>query len=185
MRKATLDKMREIRDTGIVPESMYNVISKKGTIYGMVHAEEFPHEEVLQLALAASEAKPDSMPLLISALNNSHALFRYWGAIGCTNLSARGHSTEMAHEVLKKHAATASDPVAIASAEALAAAGDRESGKAAFLRILSATKDDMVALQALNMVQALKMAEEIPRDIYARACKTGNYPGRMIEDYPE
>ena len=47
------------------------------------------------------------------------------------------------------------------------------------------TDDDMVALEGLNIAAALGLTEQIPKAVYARACKTGSYPGRLAEDYPD
>ena len=75
--------------------------------------------------------------------------------------------------------------VRVAAAEALVALGDTTAGLKTFTTILGETGDDMVALEALNIVAALGLTDEIPTSIYARACKTGSYPGRMAEDYPD
>ena len=47
--------MKNIRDTGLVPEAMYNQISEKGTVYDYVHNKNFPYEKVLELAVTACD----------------------------------------------------------------------------------------------------------------------------------
>ena len=68
---------------------------------------------------------------------------------------------------------------------ALVAQGDTTAGLNAFTTILGETRDDMVALETLNIVTALGLTDKIPKVVYARACKTGSYPGRMAADYPD
>ena len=73
----------------------------------------------------------------------------------------------------------------VAAAEALVAQGDTNAGLNALTTILRETDDDMVALEGLNIAAALGLTEQIPKAVYARACKTGSYPGRLAEDYPD
>ncbi len=60
MRAATFETMKDIRDTGLVPEAMYNQISEKGTVYDYVHNKNFPYEKVLELAVTACDGDASS-----------------------------------------------------------------------------------------------------------------------------
>ena len=84
MRAATLNKMREIGDAGIVPEAMYEGISKDSTVYDYVHSDSFPYEEVLQTALTAGARDDGAVAKLMAAMKHDHPVIRYWGATGCT-----------------------------------------------------------------------------------------------------
>jgi arylsulfatase A-like enzyme len=72
MRDATLNKMREIGDTGLVPESMYESVSMDGTVYDYVHNEDFPYGEVLQMALIAGDGKKHAQRTLRAAMKHDH-----------------------------------------------------------------------------------------------------------------
>ena len=182
MRHVTLTKMREIRDTGLVPEAMYNELSAKGTVYDYVHDDAFPYDEVLKLALTAGNGQDKELPQLEKATHNDHPVVRYWGALGCT---MRGKSAKLAATSLKMLLKDPVPAVRVAAAEALVAQGDTNTGLNALTTILGETEDDMVALEALNVVVALGLTEQIPKAVYARACKTGSYPGRMAEHHPD
>ena len=181
MHQATLEKMREIRDTGLVPESMYNELSASGTIYDYVHDKKFPYDDILQLAVTAGDGDLKTVSKLREAMKSEHPVLRYWGALGCT---IRGNGAKGAAGQLKKLQNDSVAAVRIAASEALAAQGDREAGVKGFTTILSATKDDMVALEAMNIVAALGITGEIPKAVFDQAARLGGYPKRMAADYP-
>ncbi|MGB0579858.1 MAG: sulfatase-like hydrolase/transferase [Limisphaerales bacterium] len=182
MRTYTFMKMAEIRDCGIVPESMYNELSKDGTIHGYVNDKKFPHSQLLALAGIATDASKDVLPRLQRAMKSSHPVARYWGALGCT---IRGEKAAGAKRQLKALQNDEVPAVRIAASEALANIGDRKAARKGFVNLLGDTEDDMVALDALNVVAALGMTGDIPREVFDRATKTGSYPQRMAEDYPK
>lgn len=181
MRQATLKKMREIRDTGLVPESMYNELSAKGTIYDYVHDQKFPYNDVLQIALTAGDGKRKDFAKLQQAMASEHPVIRYWGAIGCT---VRGKGAKPAAALLRKLQQDPVPAVRIAAAEALAAQGDKAAAIKGLTKILSETEDDMVALETMNIAAALGITADIPKAVFDQAAKLGSYPKRMAEDYP-
>ncbi len=181
MRQALLEKMREIRDTGLVPEAMYDKLSNEGTVYDYVQDESFPYEQVLQLALTATEGDPQALPDLRAALQADHPVIRYWGAVGCTIL---GDDAQPLAGELQESLRDSASVVRIAAAEALVHQGAVAAGRDALIAVLAETEDDMVALLALNVTAALGLTGDIPAGIYEKACATGSYPKRMLEDYP-
>ena len=179
MRAATLNKMREIGDAGLVPESMYESISKDSTVYEYVHNEEFPYEEVLQIALAASDGGSGVLEKLTAAMQHDHPVVRYWGATGCTIQSRVAASAQLQ---LQKLLADPSPTVRVAAAEALHAIGAKQEGFAGLIEILKETKDPVVSLEALNITQALGVMKDVPEQVWAQACKAGGYSKRMAKD---
>jgi N-sulfoglucosamine sulfohydrolase len=182
MRQATLKKMREIRDTGLVPESMYNVISAEGTVYDYVHDPKFPYNDVLKIALTAGDGKRKDLAKLQQAMASDHPVIRYWGAIGCT---VRGKGAKPAAALLKKLQQDPVPAVRIAASEALAAQGDKAAAIQGLTKILGGTEDDMVALETMNIAAALGITGDIPKAVFDEAAKLGGYPKRMAEDYPQ
>ena len=179
MRDATLNKMREIRDTGLVPESMYEGISKNSTVYNYVHSEDFPFENVLQMALTAGDAGNEVTPKLQMAMNHSHPVIRYWGATGCTiKGSADSSTTSQLTKLLKDE----SPAVQVAAAEALYVLGEKPAGFDGLKNILKTTNDPIVSLEALNITQALGVMNDVPKDLWKRACDVGGYSKRMNKD---
>lgn len=179
MRDATLNKMREIGDTGLVPESMYENISKNGTVDAYVHSDDFPWDTVLQTALAAGDGGDGIAGKLNVAMNHEHPVVRYWGATGCTIQKSDGTTVRKS---LAKLLQDPSPSVRVAAAEALYVLGEKETGFKGLIRTLSETSDPVVALEALNITQALGVMKDVPEEIWARACRTGNYAKRMDKD---
>jgi hypothetical protein len=179
MRSATLNKMREIGDTGLVPESMYESLSKDGTVYDYVHNKDFPYEEVLQIALAAGDGGSGVLQKLRAAMKHDHPVMRYWGATGCT---IQGEAAAAAMSQLKRLLKDPSPSVRVAAAEALYVLGDEQTGFNGLIDILKETDDPVVSLEALNITQALGVMNEVPQDVWAQACEAGDYTKRMAED---
>jgi N-sulfoglucosamine sulfohydrolase len=182
MRHATLNKMREIGDTGLVPESMYEGISKDGTVYDYVHSQDFPYEDVLQIALAAGDGGNGILQKLSAAMKHDHPVMRYWGAVGCT-IQREAPSAPMS--LLKELLEDPSPSVRVAAAEALYVLGDKKTGVNGLIDILEETNDPVVSLEALNITQALGVMDDVPQDVWAGACKTGGYSKRMSNDQDE
>lgn len=179
MREATLNKMREIGDTGLVPESMYEGISKDSTVYDYVHGKSFPYDEVLNTALAAGDGGSGIVQKLSAAMQHEHPVMRYWGATGCT---IQGETMVSAISQLKKLLQDPSPSVRVAAAEALYVLGEKTAGFDGLLNILKETNDPVVSLEALNITQALGVMNDVPKDVWVKACKTGGYSERMAGD---
>ena len=179
MRAATLNKMREIRDTGIVPESMYEGISKESTVYDYVNSDDFPYEEVLQAALAVGDGGSDVAKTLVAAMKHENPVVRYWGATGCT---IQGDEAKSIQNELKELLEDSSPSVQVAAAEALYVLGSKTTGFDGLLKILKETEDPVVALEALNITQAVGVMKDVPADVWAKACKAGGYSKRMDKD---
>lgn len=179
MRSAMLNKMREIGDTGLVPESMYETISKDSTVYQYVHDDQFPYEDVLQTALAAGDGRDGILEKLNAAMTHDSPVMRYWGATGCT---IQGAEAAPAIGQLKKLMKDPSPSVRVAAVEALYVLGDKKTGFDGLIDILKETKDPVVALEALNITQALGVMDDVPKDVWAKACKAGGYSQRMAKD---
>jgi N-sulfoglucosamine sulfohydrolase len=181
MRQATFNKMREIGDTGLVPEAMYEEISKTGTVYDYVHHKDFPYESVLQMALTAGSGNASDLPKLLQAMKHDHPVIRYWGALGCT---VRGESAQAATKQLKLLLEDSVPAVQVVASEALCALGEVASGVQGLVDVLRETDHMIVALEALNIASALNVTRRIPKEVYDRACQIGSYTKRLAGDYP-
>ncbi|MEM6468310.1 MAG: sulfatase [Planctomycetota bacterium] len=179
MRQATLDKMLEIRDTGIVPESMYTKISSNGTVFDYVQSEDFPYEEVLDVALAVADGGKGITQTLRNAMKHEHPVIRYWGATGCTIQSQEASKLK---RLLGKLLDDESETVQLAATEALYTLGEKESGFENLVRILESTADPVVSLEALNRTQSLGVMNDVPKDVWEKATKIGGYSQRMKQD---
>ena len=187
MRAALLDKMRDVRDTGIVPESMYTSISKDSTVYDYVNSDRFPYEEALQAALMAGggldpQAKTETTEIveaLTAAMQHEHPVIRYWGAMGCT---IHGKAVAETKGPLKQLLQDPSPSVRVAAAEAIYVLGDEAAGFDGLISILKESTDPIVVLEALNITEALGVMEDVPKNTWSKACQVGSYCTRMEND---
>lgn len=106
-------------------------------------------------------------------------MIRYWGAVGCT---IQGEAAAKAMNPLKKLLSDSSPSVRVAAAEALYVLGEKEAGFQGLIKILQETKDPVVALEAMNITQALGVMNDVPKDVWAKASRVGEYSQRMAND---
>ena len=72
--------------------------------------------------------------------------------------------------------------VRIGAADALVLVGQQKMGGQALVDVLGSTRDEITALEALNVCQALGVMGQVPAETWARACTTGNYTKGMAGD---
>ncbi|MCU0748440.1 MAG: sulfatase [Akkermansiaceae bacterium] len=81
MRNQLSHKMKETRDSGVIPETMWPEILKTTTLHEHVEKHLPQHPEWVNLAFAAT-AK-DFSPDLVKALGSRSEVLLYWAAMGC------------------------------------------------------------------------------------------------------
>jgi uncharacterized sulfatase len=84
LRRAQDDWMREIRDTGLLPEPEMRERAKDSTPYTMGHdARLYAYERVKQQADLAASGRAQDTPRLVKDLADSNSGVRYWPPPGC------------------------------------------------------------------------------------------------------
>ena len=162
---------------------MYYMIVQDKTIMETVRSDAYPFEDVLQIALAASDCKIGNVPKLEQAMKSDHPVIRYWGAVGCSALAHK--NLALPTDLLKKLLDDESAAVRITAAEALGRDGGGtpmlEQAIAAIKKELG-TKHDMIVLHALNALDQLGEPAKLSKAEIAliKGNKLG-YSGRMAE----
>jgi arylsulfatase A-like enzyme len=121
LRKQLHAEILSIRDTGFIPEGMFDRLAGSKTIYDYAHSSAYPLERILDLANLASDGDSASVGIFIAAMKDPHPVVRYWGTLGCL--------------ILKEHAAAARESlqsclrddwfdVRVVAAEAIAYLGE-------------------------------------------------------------
>jgi len=160
MRRKLRDRIIETRDTGLIPEGMFGVLSGDKTIYEYAHSSSYPIERVLHLATIATSRDASMLPELASALSDSHPVIRYWAATGC--LVLKGKSVPAAAKLLKLLDDPAAD-VRIVAAEALGYLGHAEPAAKTLADILK-TGNEYEALAAMNALETFATGKFLPLD---------------------
>ncbi len=146
------------RDTGFIPEGMFDSLRKTGTIYDYAQSKQYPIERIVDLADRATSGDPKWSAELRSAMDDPHPVVRYWGALGGLILNERAAPLKpKLRELLKDDFAD----VRVVAAEALGSQGEIEAA-------LTVLKDVLIKggtyeiLSALNSVEYLWRGGHIP-----------------------
>jgi len=128
MRSALRAHILETRDLGFIPEPMMNDIDRQTeqTLYEFGQSDEnYPLEEILDLAIACSDTSPQNLDRFRQALGDDNPILRYWGAVGLRALG--GSHAQPARLELERAAKDAETSVRIPALVALArvVGGDR------------------------------------------------------------
>jgi arylsulfatase A-like enzyme len=83
LRKALHEDVIRTRDTGFIPEGMFDRLAGEKTLYEYAQSDAYPIEKILSVANLASSRNASAIQKLITACNDNHPVIRYWGATGC------------------------------------------------------------------------------------------------------
>lgn len=173
--------MVEIRDTGFVPEPLFDSLAGSSTISEHVHSASFEINKIADLAFAASAGEMSQLPDLKKALTSENVLERYWGLVGLRILGdqAKAEVDSIASLLKDKH------PVIRATAaEATFVMGKKDLAATMLINELSTPMNEESLLYLLNILRRLELLDQIPQN-WQKAGKTQaggtNYTQRFIE----
>lgn len=158
MRGALRDELIAIRDTGFIPEGMFDRLAADGTLYAYAKSEAYPIARIVDLADAATSGDPRMLDRLTAAMDDPHPVIRYWGAIGCLVLQERAAP---ATGRLKALLDDSWADVRTAAAEALGRLGESEMALAALDGVVKSGNRYEV-LAALNALDFLQQEGHVP-----------------------
>jgi uncharacterized sulfatase len=198
LRKAQQGLAKEIRDVGFLPEAEVHSRSNGSTPYEMGHdPNKYPADRIMATAELASSLKPDAIPALLKALDESDTAVRYWAVMGILMRGAEAVTKQAAP--LRKALSDKSAPcVRVAAAEALGRYGSDEDAKSSLgvlLELAPADKNGpFVSMLALNAIEALLKRIKPPKEAIAALPKADpaahprankEYVTRLIEEVLE
>jgi N-sulfoglucosamine sulfohydrolase len=157
MRRKLRAEMIATRDTGFIPEGMFERLAGEKTIYDYAQSSEYPIQRIVDLADKASSRDAAVLPELIAAMDDQHPIVRYWGAVGCLVLQTEAAP---ARPKLKTLLNDGCADVRVAAAEALGYVGERGAALEALRPVLRS--DDLYqALAALNALDFMQQAGHV------------------------
>ena len=160
MRARLKSTMKEVNDTGLVPEPLFASLSKGTTIADYVQSDKFDMDAVLDLAFSASEVDEKNIPMLTAALNSEDPVQRYWATVGLMVLGEKSKAAADSVAALLKdeHAI-----VRTTAAEALMIWGMKGVGSAALLADVDRKMDPSSLLNHLNTLRRYDLLGELPK----------------------
>ena len=121
MRARLRDIMVATKDTGVVPESMWQENASAGSVHALVRADGFDHASLVDLAFDATSPGQELADSIEPALGSTCAVRRYWAATACR---LQGKSATLPVEKLRKLANDQSATVRKAATDAIDAFRD-------------------------------------------------------------
>jgi len=83
MRQALRQDMIRMRDTGLIPEGMFERLAGGKTLYEYAQSSAYPIERIVDIADRAVSRDIAELGRLMAACGDSHPVIRYWGVTGC------------------------------------------------------------------------------------------------------
>jgi len=179
MRLRLKKEMIVARDTGLIPEGMFDEVVPEGTPVGNYwasHADALP--ALVDLAFLASARQPEHLSEFVKNLDSPDALTRYWAAQGCLILGPKASSAEKElTELLKdKHS-----NVRVAAAQAIIRLGKLDQGVAFLLKELQSEQKEFTQLNVLNALIQADAFNQIPASWKKNHTKGKSYVSRCIQ----
>ncbi|MGJ8644695.1 MAG: sulfatase-like hydrolase/transferase [Luteolibacter sp.] len=171
--------MKEVMDTGLIPEPMFGKLSNASTIADYVQSEKFDVEKVIDLAFAATEGNPENLPRFMKVLTSNDPVVRYWAAVGIRLLGDKS-AAEAITPLLK-------DPFPVirtTAAETLVRVGKADIGSVALLADISSDMDKSSLLNLLNTLSRLDLLDQLPKD-WAKGISTKGGKHDYVERFSQ
>ena len=189
---ARLEHMREtlrkdivrIRDTGFIPEGMFERLMGRKTLYEYAQSDAYPIERIVKVADLAVSREASAIGRLMAACNDSHPVIRYWGATGLLILQEKANPAE---EKLKELLKDDWMDIRVVAAEALSYLGQTKLALET-LEPIAKSEPEYESLAAMNaldfMFQAGHVSLERIRNLLGDTQFKG-YPKRMADYFSQ
>lgn len=143
--------MREIRDTGLMPEGEMSTKNISQLSFDYVHSNSYQIEKINRAADVSTKRDKNRLDEIISFLKDDNATVRYWGATGCLIL---GDDAAGAKDDLKSLLTDQNPDVRITAAEALCGLGESAAATPVLIEAIS-EENLMVRVHVLNSLEIL------------------------------
>jgi hypothetical protein len=169
LRAALRVHLLSTRDTGFIPEGMFQKLAGNKTLYDYAHSDAYPLEQILNMANLASDGDPRNLPSLVKSLEDPHPIVRYWAATGCLILK---NKASPAKAKLTERLNDDWADVRVIAAEAIGQLGEPEVALETIKAVLRTGNlyESLAALNSLDVLRSegivrLEAAQEIVRGL--------------------
>jgi len=160
LRERLRTTMKNVKDTGVVPEPLFEDLAGKGTIADYVQSDKFDHSKIVDLAFVATEIDAKNLARFKAALGSADPTERYWGCVGLRLLGGKAASTaeELMPLLKDKHAG-----VRTTAAQALYALGKKNVAADALIADVTTDMDASSLLNLLNTLRRYDLLDRLPK----------------------
>ncbi|MHC4518272.1 MAG: sulfatase-like hydrolase/transferase [Planctomycetota bacterium] len=151
MRRALQQDILRTRDTGFIPEGMFERLAAGGTLYDYAQSDAYPIERIVNVANLAVARDVTGLSKLMAACDDPHPVIRYWAATGCLVLQAK--SAPARHKLEARLKDDWLD-IRVVAAEALCYLGQTDKALATLEPIVKGSEKypSLAALNALDFI---------------------------------
>jgi hypothetical protein len=157
MRETLKRDIVRTRDTGLIPEGMFERLAGDKTLYEYAQSDAYPIERIVDVANLAASRDASAFGELLAACDDPHPVIRYWGATGCLILQ---REASPAKRKLKNLLRDDWDDVRVVAAEALSYLGETEPALETMESIINA-QESFATLAALNALDYMMQAGHV------------------------
>ncbi len=173
MRKTLQDDMIRTRDTGLIPEGMFEALAAEKTLYEYAQSDAYPIERVLEVANLAVSRDASGLGKLIEACEDKHPVVRYWAATGCLILQSKAMSAKGKLRGLLKDEWL---DIRVVAAEALGYLGEADLAVKTLEPIIK-SDEQYAVLAALNSLDFMQQAGHVSLERIRELIKTVSFKG--------
>ena len=160
MRNRLKEMMISTRDTGVIPESLFQTVAGKTPLHEHLKNQRFDFQQATELVFLASDARTEQIPELIKGLKSADPIVRYWSLLGC---QIRGEDVAPHAEKLQAALADEHPAIRIAAAQALLAAGISGGRELLLSEFENAqVKSDATIILLINAIKEFDAQQEVP-----------------------
>lgn len=169
--------MKQVRETGLVPEPLFEELAGDSTLADHVQSDQFDIGKVADLAFAATEGDAKNLPRFKEAIASAAPTERYWGVVGLRLLGEKASSEIDALLLLlkDKHAV-----IRTTAGETLFKLGKQEVAADSLIADVSRKMDSASLLNLLNTLRRLGLLDRLPKDL-ASGNGDSSYVQRFLE----
>ncbi len=184
MRETLRKDIVRTRDTGLIPEGMFEKLMGDKTLYEYAQSRAYPIERIVKVADLAVSRDASAIEKLMGACNDSHPVIRYWGATGLLVLQAKAAP---AKKKLKELLKDDWMDIRVVAAEALSYLGETNLALETLEPIIK-NEPEYVALAAMNALDFMNQAGHVSLErIHQLLGNTQfkGYPKRMADYFAQ
>lgn len=162
LRERLRSTMKEVYDTGLVPEPMFESLAGEGAIATYVQSKKFNINKITDLAFAATEMNGKHLPAFREAAKSKDPVERYWAVNGLLLLA--GKSTEVNPDDFTPFLKDPESVIRTSAANALFILGETDIASKALIADVANEMNATSLLNLLNTICRLELLDKLPQD---------------------
>jgi len=160
MRRTLRQDIIRMRDTGLIPEGMFERLADGQTLYDYAQSKAYPIERIVEIADLAVSRETSGLGKLMTACDDPHPIIRYWGATGCLVLQEK---SAPARQKLEALLGDDWPDIRVVAAEALGYLGATDKALDTLEPIVK-SDEKYASLAALNALDFMQEAGHVTRE---------------------